>query len=76
MMEVTVLPVKNAMFGSIASVLVSHRKQPKRKTSTLSAETASEKKKMPIDQNFHPSNSESALLHLLQLLLQPVRSRS
>lgn len=75
MMEVTVLPVKNAMFGSIASVLVFHRKQPKRKTSTLSAETASEKKKMPINQNFHLSNSESALLHLLQLL-QLVRSRS
>jgi hypothetical protein len=57
MMEVIVLPAKNAMFGSIASASVSHRKRPKRKTFTLSAETASKKKKMPASPNFHPSNS-------------------
>ncbi|KAJ5440967.1 Zinc finger PHD-finger [Penicillium cf. griseofulvum] len=54
MTEVTVLHAKNAMFGSIASVLVSRRKRPKRKTFTLSAETASKKKKIPTDPNSHP----------------------
>lgn len=75
-MEVTVLPVKNVTFGNIATVLGSHRKRPKRKTSTLSAVTANKKKRMPTGPNFRLSNSGSALQHLLQLLLQPARSRS
>lgn len=57
MMEVIVLPAKNATFGSIASASVYHKKRPKRKTFTLSAETASKKNKMPASPNFHPSSS-------------------
>jgi hypothetical protein len=76
MMEVTVLHVKNAMCGNIASVSVSHRKRPKRTTSILSAGIASKKRKTPTSPNFLPSNLGSALRYLLVMLLRLGRSAS